>query len=599
MKCNKCGYDNPDYSEYCDNCGAQLGARQDSGKSNPTWGFVKAPRWPEPDFSADTVSENDVPTEYLGESPAKQQSNDSGTPSDGFAPKDGGSNRRIPDDSFGKGGLDDSDIGDDISDNQGEQAARDEKRLHFAPLKKRSDTKRANRSDDYDDDDDDDDDIQTLDGDDNQNAGRSRLSSVQLRRLILIVGVIAAAAIIAIIIWAVLAKGGSGGGGSGTKGTNTIIVNPDDPTAYFVTVYADEGKTLVYVTSNGTRQEVAVTDRGYVKFNVFIASLMPTEPVDGAVYMATPQVFIKNDDGTETQIPMDSIALDIPALEITFDGEADVTAVDGKTTITGKITQIDAEVTVGGIVVSVNEDGTFAQEITFEEEGVHDVTVEAKLGGYQIARQTYHVTVETPAPPVVSDVIQMPWEYGDATYSQRAVHSALTHEVRGKIPEGYTLTAKCTSTNIRAISTPTVAADGTFRFTVTFDETTDGDFVINLTATAPDGTESTRDVHIQRQPDYQTYVAGAAQGGTYAEMSTDSGRWFRISGTITEIVSTGECIIAKLQLADGNILVLHYYNHYGSAHAVEVGQTYTSIYGRPRGLDENGDPWVFVWFWDN
>ena len=51
MKCTRCGFENPDYLEYCENCSAQLPKKGDP-TARPSWGFVKAPTWGEPDFSA-------------------------------------------------------------------------------------------------------------------------------------------------------------------------------------------------------------------------------------------------------------------------------------------------------------------------------------------------------------------------------------------------------------------------------------------------------------------------------------------------------------------------------------------------------------------
>ena len=69
MKCERCGFDNPDYLEYCQNCSAPLASKTE-GKQGPSWGFVKAPTWADPDFSADTVSEDDVPADFVSEAEA-------------------------------------------------------------------------------------------------------------------------------------------------------------------------------------------------------------------------------------------------------------------------------------------------------------------------------------------------------------------------------------------------------------------------------------------------------------------------------------------------------------------------------------------------
>ncbi|MBR5719314.1 MAG: hypothetical protein IKX16_09885, partial [Clostridia bacterium] len=67
MKCERCGFDNPDYLEFCRNCSARL-PQNNEASSKPSWGFVKAPQWTEPDFRADNVSEDDVPSDFVFDS---------------------------------------------------------------------------------------------------------------------------------------------------------------------------------------------------------------------------------------------------------------------------------------------------------------------------------------------------------------------------------------------------------------------------------------------------------------------------------------------------------------------------------------------------
>ncbi|MDD4074975.1 MAG: SH3 domain-containing protein [Eubacteriales bacterium] len=73
MKCSKCGAYNEDYMEYCENCAAPLTADPESAPESPqqssedgqaSWGFVRAPRWIQPEFDANTISEDDIPADY-------------------------------------------------------------------------------------------------------------------------------------------------------------------------------------------------------------------------------------------------------------------------------------------------------------------------------------------------------------------------------------------------------------------------------------------------------------------------------------------------------------------------------------------------------
>ena len=67
MKCKRCGFDNPDYLEYCQNCTAPLDNKKGDDTKEPAWGFVKAPKWEKPEFSADTVTDEDVPDDFVND----------------------------------------------------------------------------------------------------------------------------------------------------------------------------------------------------------------------------------------------------------------------------------------------------------------------------------------------------------------------------------------------------------------------------------------------------------------------------------------------------------------------------------------------------
>ncbi len=80
MKCKNCGAFNEDYMEYCENCAAPLvpqsedtAPEQSAPKANAasasadgqaSWGFVQAPRWIQPEFDANTISEDDIPEDF-------------------------------------------------------------------------------------------------------------------------------------------------------------------------------------------------------------------------------------------------------------------------------------------------------------------------------------------------------------------------------------------------------------------------------------------------------------------------------------------------------------------------------------------------------
>ena len=76
MKCKVCGAINEDYLEYCENCAAPLKESQ-AAAGEPTsggareqrsWDFVASPDWSKPEFSANTVSETDIPEGFTPQS---------------------------------------------------------------------------------------------------------------------------------------------------------------------------------------------------------------------------------------------------------------------------------------------------------------------------------------------------------------------------------------------------------------------------------------------------------------------------------------------------------------------------------------------------
>ena len=64
MKCFNCGYDNPEGAGFCARCGTNL-RDQGSAPARPSWNVKQGPRWANPDFSADSVSEEDVPEDFV------------------------------------------------------------------------------------------------------------------------------------------------------------------------------------------------------------------------------------------------------------------------------------------------------------------------------------------------------------------------------------------------------------------------------------------------------------------------------------------------------------------------------------------------------
>ncbi|MBO4563549.1 MAG: hypothetical protein J5772_08055, partial [Clostridia bacterium] len=378
---------------------------------------------------------------------------------------------------------------------------------------------------------------------------------------------------------------------TGTTKLPVIEPSPKEDGFYYVTVYAKEGKTLVYESSDGKRWESTVDSSNCAIFNVPESRLMSTEPVEGDIYVATPTVYVKNDDGTETLVEgMPSVMLKVPALEITYDCPDNMVSEDGVVQISGRIVYIGTDLTIGGEKVTINQDGTFATEIVYEDTGDYTIDVEGRLPGYQIYRHSFNVTVERATPSI--PLVQLPWEYGDISYSQRVKSTVDTVEVRGMVPVGSTLTASCSSSNA-SLTAPTVGDDGSFSFNAKL--AYPGDYTILLTCTTESGQVSEREMHIQRAPDWSSYIQGALPMN-FASFAYESKQGYNIRGTVTEILQEGDYYLAVLTLEDGNELIIEYHNHYGTAGQIVIGKEYKGLYGRPMGLNADGKPQAYIWF---
>ena len=646
MKCTRCGFDNPDYLEYCQNCAEQL-PKKNEDTNQPSWGFVKAPKWTEPDFSADSVSEDDVPADFVSDSETLRMQQEAARRAAAEAAAERA--RRAAEAAAAAKAAE--------SARQAELLAAEEKRI--ADEKRAAERKaeqerllaerraaelveeKANRfkqkSWEPDDDDDIDDvedpserrrldldvlggifkhnkkapvrkDYEDEDEDDDfdeYDPGFNRRRSVpkkknaagknKLNTAIRIASVVAVLAVLAILLWLLGSQIKSCSEArkspTGTNKAPSVVANPDEAGTYLVTVYAKDGKVLVYETSDGTQQEATVKSDNALTFKVHEISLMPVEPVDSTVYQATPKVYIKNDDGTLTPIPdMPSVTLEVPAINVTYDCPDTIVSEDGHVVISGRIDFIGTDLMIGEEKAIINPDGSFSSEIVYEDTGDYTINVEGRLAGHQVYRHKFNVTVMQATPTV--SLIEFPWEYGDTSFRQRVVNSVNTIEVRGKVPAGSTVTATCSSSDA-GLTTPTVAEDGTFTFTAKL--ANPSDYTIHLTCTTESGQVSERDMHVQRQPEMSQYIAKALPMN-YASFAYESRQAYNIKGTVTEILQEGDYYLALLELSDGNKLVLEYHNHYGSAAQIEVGKTYEKIYGRPMGINEDGIPQAYVWF---
>ncbi len=384
---------------------------------------------------------------------------------------------------------------------------------------------------------------------------------------------------------------------------NTIEPVEGEPGAYMLTVYAPNGTKLAYETATGRRKEAVVNSAEMIIFKIYENDLIPAEPLEDDTYNAVPKVYVINADGSEKLIEgLDTIPVKIPALNVEL--EPEIKTEDGVAVITGRAVEPGMSVTVGGEEAAVEKDGTFVLEKKFEESGEYVLDVVGSKPGCKSWHGTVTVKVELPGgddpvgpddPVVETSLIQFPWEYGDTSFSQRIPKSKNTLEVKGKVPAGSTLKASCKSASL-TMTDPVVGEDGSFSFKVTMEKTMD--YAITLTCTDSTGKTEERVLHVQRAPEYSTYKNGA-KPMKYSDFGVEAYQAYVIKGTVTEIIKDDDYYLAVIELEDGNKLELEYHYHYGTAGSLEVGKSYTKIYGRPNGVNDEGMPTAYVWFIDD
>lgn len=629
MICPRCGYNNPDGAVFCAKCAAKLAAGGEEPR-RPEWNFVKGPKWSDPEFLADSVTEDDIPEDFesgyehvsyerddrrsqeaaRAAAEAAERARRAAEQAEAAKPKPPvyeHSDELNYDEEYAVSQIrpsNDPEEYDELPDDEGARRRSKSGPAFLGDMFKHKKKPAPAPEDDYDD-------YGSDDGYDDgyesdykpasyrkprRPAGRGKKNGLSIA--IIIAAAVAAVALLAVIIFLIISGVSSCVAGHNSPAGSTkapvIEQNPDDDSSYFVTVYAKEGKVLVYETADGSRKEVTVPASGFVKFKVPVSSLMPTEPVDGAIYQATPKVYVRNDDGTETLIEgMEPVLLQVPEINVKFDNQDTIVSEDGKVEIKGRIELIATELTVNGENVYIDQDGSFSHSVIYEGTGDYVIDVVGKLAGHQIYRHSFNVTV-TSATSSVS-LVQLPWEYGDTAFSQRIKNTVDTIEIQGRAPAGSSVSASCDSTNA-TVTVPTVNDDGSFTFTAKL--AFPGDYEIKITCTSPSGTTSERIMHVQRAPEYSTYVQGA-WAMNYESFSYASTQGYNIVGTVTEIIEEGDFIRAKLETADGKVMILQYHNHYSSAGTLTVGKSYTKIYGRPLGLNDEQIPEIYVWFVDD
>lgn len=368
-----------------------------------------------------------------------------------------------------------------------------------------------------------------------------------------------------------------------------IVQDAADADLYHVTIFAENGSAVVYETPTGARRQYQVNENNRISFDLRGSELIPDEPIDSTAYSVQPKFYTRNEAGELVPISdMGYIMLEVPALDVTFDSEDGIFTDDGSVRIKGHIEDRGAKVDVDGDSLVVTAEGNFVYETQIDINGDYTVTFTAQKPRCAIFKKTFTVTVAIPEPPV----IQMPWDYGDPAFSQRVADPGDTVRVTGRVPEGAMLLAEPDSEQV-TINEITVSDDGSFAFDAVIAEM--GDFTVTLKCTDATGIASERRIHIQRAPDWKTYVEGA-WAMNYDALTRPGTHAYNIKGKVTQVIEHIDHYEVMLETSEGGTLKLVYHQHYPGAGRLEAGREYKWIYGYPMGRDAEGAPVVYVWF---
>ena len=368
-----------------------------------------------------------------------------------------------------------------------------------------------------------------------------------------------------------------------------IVRDAADPDVYRITIYAENGTPVVYENTRGIRREYSVNSDNRIVFELRGSDLIPDEPLDSTAYSVQPKFYTRGADQALKPIEdMGYIMLEVPEVVVTMDCGDTIETEDGHVVITGHVETTGAELYVDSERMALSSDGNFKFERDYEMNGEYEVAFEAKLARCCTYKNAVKISVNIPEPPA----ILLPWDLGDTRFSQRVTDPADTINVHGSAAEGSTVTVSCDN-ELVVLTEPEVGDDGAFMFTATLPEV--GDYVVNITATDPTGVVSTRQMHLQRAPEWKPYVE-SAWAMSYDALTRPSKQCYNIKGTVTEIIEHVDHYLVVLETADGNTLLLEYHHHYASANSFVVGKQYNWIYGFPMGRNAEGAPVVYVWF---
>lgn len=446
-----------------------------------------------------------------------------------------------------------------------------------------------------------------------ENTVRSKEDSTR-KRNIFSIAVAFVTFLILILVFVVTLPGAN----NASRYTAEITRSEDRADSYHITVNAGLGDTAVFKTTSGEVRELEITSKRYVTFNVLISDLLPHEPIDTPTYTVEPIVGVIRKGETEViKANITPISVDVPQFAVAFDHEtelekilsgevqtpepgatpeqkqypidADTIACSmGSVTISGRLPEIDITVTIDGEPIKL-EGNTFSYTAKFESAGEHQLQFVASSPGYLTVKRTFKAIVDTDLTP--EQVICI-----DDSFNTRVTNETDEITVVGTIPAGAQIRVESNDPQFSLKADPSVDSNGNFSFTVNL-PIASKNYEMNIIATTKSGSEIVRPFAVQRPPVFNEYVP-TVWACSYNDMIKPmyyGTKGFQIVGYITELLSSGDCQRARMQLSTNQTIILNYYNHYAGSSTLEANKNYT-MYGYPIGLNADGELEVFIWF---
>ena len=411
-----------------------------------------------------------------------------------------------------------------------------------------------------------------------------------MNKLLLIL-LLALLAIMAVVVCFAL-RGGIGTGVP-KKSQYDVKHNPNDPNKYYVTVRANEGTTLVFEGTDGSRKELEVSSKRDVTFNVHKNSLLPQTYIETETVMVQPMVFQIDAEGNKSIIEIPEFEIEVPEINVEFSTPESFESDNGVITIEGCLAkgQPDTAMTINGEKLSTDENGNFAYSAK-RDMGEHNFEFIAQRIAHRIKRVNFRANVTRVL--TVDQIIVIP----DAFHA-RSLNVEESIKVYGAVPVGSSISISSNDPDFTLKTEPEIDASGNFGFEVNLPIPAKS-YKFLITATLEDGSVFERPFSVERPPVYNEYVP-TVWPGSYEEMSkpvhvTDM-RGFLIKGTVEEIIYDGDYLVAKFRLDDGNLIEIEYHDHYSTATNLELGARYTMYgYSLGTGVSPDGNLRLFIWF---